>query len=351
MQWNGGGTMTVGEVLEVARDWVATKLPENPGVQAVYVAGSLNRLSPEQPMPDSSDVDIHVVQGSRGSWRTDGLYRGVLLQCSVNSIDLGDAAAVLAHPYEGHPLLFGRARADPHGVLASMRRAARAHFAEHRWVVARCEVALRSANEWLDMLDRQQGGQLQWASALIAWAVASVAATCAVATQRDPGGRKCLVIAREVLLKVRRADLYERLLAGFGVGRLTVERVKAMHAESLELFDRAVALHRTRVPGDDQLREYYRPYVAAGAAEIMDQGLYQEAMWRIHRTYYPAAAVLLADAAEAERGLYGEMWRSVRRDLGLDSEARIRARASELRVLSADVLEAVVAVAVAEDTN
>lgn len=307
-------------------------------IRQAYLAGSLNRMAPDEIMPSSSDVDVHVIQHRRGTWGAGELYCGVLIQCTVTPLDLASPQAVLAHPFESHGALFGTTPADPHGALASLRGTAAGEYADHRWVAARCAGAVRSAQEWLDLLDRQAGADLEWASALLAWAVSGLAAAFSLAAPREPGGRKCLVMASEVLHAAGCADLHERLLAAMGVAGLEAARVARYHRESLEWFDRAVAVHRTRVPGDDQLRADCRPYVSAGAQEIIDQGFHREAMWRIHRTCYPACRVLLADAPEGEQPVCRAWWQQLRRDLGLETEGAIRARGASVRALAGEVL-------------
>ncbi len=330
--------MTVGEAMAAARAWVRRNAAANPDLVAAYLAGSLNRLAADTPVPSSSDVDVHVIQPRRGTWSAGERYRGALIQCTVTSLDPTSSEAVLADPFESHGVLFGAVLADPRGVLAPLRRSAASAYADYPWVAARCEGAVQSAHGWLDLLDRQAGADLEWASAILAWAVSGLAAALALAAVREPGGRKCLLMAREVLQAAGRPELHERLLAALGVDRLTSKRVARYHREGLEFFDRAVAVHRTRVPGDDQLHEYYRAYVTAGAEEIIDQGHHREAMWRIHRTCYPACRVLLADAPHAERLRCRAWWGGLRRDLGLETERDVRRRGASVRVLAGDVL-------------
>ncbi len=337
--------MTVGEAIAVARAWVQRHVATNPDLVAAYLAGSLTRLAPDTPMPSSSDVDVHVIQPRRGTWSAGERYRGALIQCTVTALDLTCAEAVLADPFESHGVLFGAVLADPRGVLARLRGSVASAYADDPWVAARCEGAVQSAHDWLDLLDRQADSDLEWASAILAWAVSGLAAALALAALREPGGRKCLLMAREVLYAAGRPELHERLLAALGVDQWTSERVDRYHREGLDLFDRAVAVHRTRVPGDDQLHEYYRPYVTAGAQEIIDQGHHREAMWRIHRTCYPACRVLLADAPHAERLRCRAWWSGLRRDLGLETEREIRNRGALVRALAGDILSPALGIA------
>lgn len=132
----------MGEAVEAARGWVRDRVAENPTAVCVYLGGSLNRVHPDAPMPASSDVDIHVIQATRGSWWADGPHRRLLLGCSVHDIDLSSPTAVLARPFESHPLLFGTVLADPRGALAAARRAAVPAFAEPLWIRARCGAAV-----------------------------------------------------------------------------------------------------------------------------------------------------------------------------------------------------------------
>ena len=82
-----------------------------------------------------------------------------------------------AHPCESHGALCGTVLADPRAAPPA----------------ARGPSGRRVARD-----PRAAGLDLEWASALLAWAVAAHSALLAVAGRREPAGRQCLVRAREV---------------------------------------------------------------------------------------------------------------------------------------------------------
>lgn len=267
-----------------------------------------------------------MLQANRGAWRCDGRHHGLVLQCSVNWVDVSAPPAVLAHPFEASGILCGEILADPHGVLAALRRAWAPAFAERPWIAARCAAATREVERWLGIADRHQGAELQWVSAPIAWAVAGLAAVPALAAVRDTGVRRCLATAREILHAAGQAALHERLQAALGVRALSPSRVEELHRQSLAQLDCAVRVHRTRILGDEVLHPHLRPHLSAGVEELLGEGLHREAMWRVHRTHQPASAVQLADAPPEERPMHRAPWDRLRSDLGLAEQAAVRAR-------------------------
>ena len=325
---------TVRAAIAAAQAWVNDRLSANPDLVCAYLAGSLNRMDPDAPVPEASDVDIHMIQRRRGTWAPVEDIDGLLLQCTVQDIDLSVPDAVLAHPFEARPLLFGAVLSDLRGTLASVRAAAVPEFSNPRWVKARCEGAIASAHEWLGMIrpDDPTGGD--GAVPLVAWAASSMAACLASARQLEPGGRKCLLMARDVLRAAGRMDLYERLLALLGVAEFTQDQVLRYHAESLHLFDQALQVHRTFVPGDNLLRPFYRTNIRAGADEILKAGFHREAMWRIQRTYYTACKVLIADAPNGERPQYRAMLDALRSDLDLLTGEQVQERLRSAKALA-----------------
>ena len=325
---------TVREAIAAARSWVNDHAGANPDLVCAYLAGSLNRMDPDAPVPEGSDVDIHIIQSRRGTWVPAEEVDGLLLQCTVQDIDLSVPDAVLAHPFEAHPLLFGAVLSDPRGSLASVRATAVPDFSNPRWVQARCEGAIASAHEWLGMIRPDDPTGVDGAVPLVAWATSSMAACLANARQREPGGRKCLLMARDVLQDTGRMDLYERLLALLGVAEFTEDQVRRYHAESLHLFDQALQVHRTFVPGDTLLRPFYRTNIRAGADEILKAGFHREAMWRIQRTYYTACKVLIADAPNGERPQYRAMLDALRSDLDLLTGEQVQERLRSAKALA-----------------
>ncbi len=97
------------------------RLGARPGYVCAYLAGSLNRLALDAPVPDSTDVDVHIVYRARGAWAPAEVADGLLLQCTVQDIDLASADAVLARPFESEPLRFGAILADPRSALVATR--------------------------------------------------------------------------------------------------------------------------------------------------------------------------------------------------------------------------------------
>ena len=288
-------------------------------------------------MPDSSDVDVHIVQRGRGAWAPAEEVGGLLLQCTVQNIALSSVEAVLRHPFEAEPLLFGAILADPRSALAATRARAAADFGHPQWVRARCEGAIASAHEWFDRVRPDDASGSDAAVPLFAWGVSSLAACLAVSRRREPAGRKCLLMAREVLQEAGRPDLQDALLGLLGVDGFTGEQARRYHAESMRLFDAALQVHHTFVPCDNLLRPFCRANLRAGGEELLEAGFHREAMWRVQRTYFPVCQVLIADAPEDERPRYRRMWDAFRNDIGLATAAQVRDRLAAARSLAGEI--------------
>jgi hypothetical protein len=337
-----GGSMNVKHAIEQTTRWVEQQGRQIPGFCGAHLIGGVLSMAPDAPFPAYRDVDFNiVVRDEAHTTQTHDLaYNGLILEYSTVSIARYRAPEdVLASPELAANLAVDSILADPYGILAPLHQAVAQQYAHPRWVLARCAYEQQVATQALEGLRHTTSPQeALW---LLSSMVLFLAGLLAEASLRPPTHRRSLVLLRDVLHAAGRRDLHEATLQLLGWAHLRRQEVEAYLGDCALAFDRAVAVTRTPVPFQFKLQPHVRPYIIAGAQEMIDQGYHREAMFWIAGFLIFANGALQADAPAAERPYFQAMLDRLAAEARLGTPAAIAARVREAEVLA----DAIVAVA------
>jgi hypothetical protein len=334
--------MNVKQVIEQVSAWVEREARQIPGFSGAHLMGSILTMTPDAPFPLYRDVDLNILvdDDAHTTATYDVAAGGLILEYSTVSIArYRSPEDVLANPELAANLAVDGIMADPHGLLAPLHQAVSAQYAQRRWVLARCEYEQQVVVQALAGLR----GAATPTDAL--WSLSNVAlflsGLLAEASLRPPTHRRCLVLLRDVLHAAGRRDLHEATLQLLGWAHLRRQDVEAYLRDCALAFDCAVAVTRTPVPFQVKFQPHIRPYIVAGAQEMIEQGYHREAMFWISGFLLFANAAIQADASAAEKPGFQTRLDRLIAEMGVGAPADRAARACEVEVL----VEAIVAVA------
>lgn len=355
--------LTAREASLAAEAWVRQEAVRTPGFVGALLVGSIRELSPTDPYPPGSDVDVWViVEGPVPDARRDPpsplwpdkfAFRGAVLERGYFSWkSLRDPAAVLADPNLGPTLARAGLLSDPSGHLAGLTATVAAEYPRRSWARLRLEGAVAKVAEVCAEVERVMHLPTDelppWRAVVFQHAVHLAACLPAVAALRRPTVRRSLVLAREVLEAHGRADLAEALLGALGsvaLGRAEAERVLA---ELEPAYDRAAAVHRTRFGRDWNVSPAARPLAIEGIRELLETH-HREAMSHAHVIRGIAQEILENDAPEAERVRFREGYLALLSALDMADEAGMGRRFAALMALLPALREAAESMLPAED--
>jgi hypothetical protein len=313
--------MNVGQVIELAREWVETEGSQTPGFCGAHLMGGLNYAPKDSAFPGYKDVDLNLVlEGAQTGEPHDTFYKGLILEYGCLGVErYRSPATVLSDPELASNLAVNSILSDPRGMLAPLHSAVAREYAQRKWVQARCASAKNRAQRGLDGLNHTASPD---DARLSLWLDFTIGLTgmIAIADLKPPTHRRCLILMKELLEKYGRADLQEAMLKLLGFAHLHSTQVKVYLQNLAEAFDRAVQVTRTPVPGSFKLHAHVRPYFIDGAQEMIDEGYPREAMLWIWVGLAISNGAIQADAPEDEKPhfvaklnqLYSEMgWRTV----------------------------------------
>jgi len=302
--------------------------------------GGLTYTLKEALFADFRDIDLNiVVQGAPGYEVRDLLYQGRILEYGTVSTDRYRSPEVVLSDIElASNLAADSILADPLGMLAELRRTVAKEYPRRKWVVARCDQLKNSAS--------QSVAELSGASSAVAALVRvmflfrDLAGLVAVAGLRSPTTRRSLILMREVLAQSGQSTLYEDVLGVLGVAQMTRAQVEFFLLECAAVFDKALEVTRTPVPYQFKLHAYVKPYVIAGAQEMIDAGSHREAMLWIAVSILLANNAIQLDAAEADRPAFQEKANRLASNLGLNTMQDVMTRQQQARALTDSIFQA-----------
>jgi len=196
--------MIVGQVIEIAKEYVEKEASQAPGFCGAYLAGAINRMPKEATFPLYRDVDVYVPVEDVKQIPVPQrklLYKGVILECVYGNFEeYSSPEAVLSDPGKASNLVGGNILSDPTGFLGKLYQAAVKEYAQRRWVQARCEVEKKGA---LERLGKEEIERLDlW------WVVLYLGGLIAVAHLMSPTVRRCLALTKELLQKQGKLELH-----------------------------------------------------------------------------------------------------------------------------------------------
>lgn len=331
--------MKVADVIELAREWVASEAEATPGFVGAYLIGSSASLPLDAPFAPHWDVDIGIILEDLAEPTNRSVhYKGAILECSYRPrADYATPETVLANHMLAHNIASGRTLADPTGMLKELQAAVASAFAEQRWVTARCEGEKKFVQIVLDDLAKATMGPETFGRLLVV--VSYLANLIIIADLKRPTNRRCLVLMREILRPLDRLDLHERALELLGFAQLSREEVQAYLRECATAFDRAVAVKRSATLRDWKLHDFVKPYFITGSQEMIDAGDYREAMIWICGGYAIAMMTLFQDAPDVEKQQVLLQAGRLLHSLGLGTPAAFAERLQQLQALRDDFFQ------------
>lgn len=281
--------------------------------------GGITTLPPDALFPPDADVDVSVlITGgpNAGHDTVDQLHEGLVIEAGFRSVeDYSSPEKVLSNPELAGHLAVDSVLADPTGLLASTHAVVARDFAEHRWLVSRCDNERQRIKMCADALGAATTPPEVFLNLTLL--VQNITALLAVALLQPPTHRKCIVKFREQLHALGRSELAEEALSVYGCGDITGEAVSQYLLRAGEAFDRAVDVKRTPAPFDFKVQSFLRPYSIDSMQDLIDAGNHREAMGWIASMIFIAVGVLMNDAPAAERDTYQMLLVDVMEELGL----------------------------------
>jgi hypothetical protein len=330
--------LPVTQVVEIVREWVNLKACHLPDFAGAYLWGGITAMLGDALFPLYRDVDVVVVlpEGAQDD-TVEVLYRGVMLE--VIRLDLAehqDAEAVLANPSHGPNMATTHILADPTGILTPLQQAVAAGYGRRRWVQARCEGEVASAEKSLACMRRATTPAERLESLRLF--LGALSGLLAVAQLERPTTRRTLVLLGELLDRQGRRDLHEAVLELMGSARMSRDDVEAMLEKWAVAFDRAVEVRRTPTPYGFAVRAHLRPYYVEGTQEMIDEGNHREAVFWI-ALLDEAYLVLQNDAPDAEKPIFAAQLGAMHAALGYPSAEEWAKRVEAAQRLAQEIFD------------
>ncbi|NOZ27798.1 MAG: hypothetical protein GXP39_07070 [Chloroflexi bacterium] len=325
--------MNVGQVIELAKEWVRDHGSQTPGFCGAHLMGALNHLPKNTPFPSYKDVDLNLVlKELQTSEPWEISYKGLILECGRVSVErYRSPEVVLSDPGLAPNLVTNSILSDPFGMLTELHAVVSREYPRRKWVLARYEAEKKRALQGLQGIER--ANSLVEILVNLYSLIGGITGTIAVADLKPPTHRRCLIVMREVLEAYGEVELEEEVLGLLGFAQLGRADVEGYLQECIEAFDRAVEVTRTPVPAGFKLHPYVRPYMVEGAREMINEGYHREAMYWILLFWAISNTAIQLDAPEGEKDYYQAKFGRFLSDIGwgtLHDAAIRRPQASKL---------------------
>ncbi len=341
-------TRTVGQVIELAREWVSTQTEQLPELLAAHLMGGITSMTADEAFATYRDVDLHLILQDDvdvPEENVEVLYKGLMIEVGFRQQkDYCTPEVILADPIIACHMAVPSILYDPTGFLTQLHETVTQEYARRKWVHARCEAEKREGFGMLEAAAHVP--DLVTALNLLAYAGTYVSGVLALASLKPITGRRSYPQMRRILEAWGRTDLQERLLEVVGHAHLSREQVERSLQDATEAFDIAVQVKRTAHPFGYKMHAHLRPYFVDGTQEMINEGFHREAAgWAM--AYYSSAMQIIQ--TDAPSNLTADMLRKFKecigRQLGLNGtdtwEMRIeRARAvfSEVFTLADEII-------------
>lgn len=331
--------MNVGQVIELAREWVEVYGSQTPGFCGAHLMGGLNHTPKNAPFPIFKDVDLNIVLQDGPGWDVHCLsYKGLILEYgAVNAETYRSPEVVLADPSLASNLVVNNILSDPMGMLASLHNTVAKEYTRRKWVLARCDAAKNAARRSLEELN-QAGSPIE-ASLHLGFLTLDLGGLIAIAGLRPPTHRRSLIIVKEVLEMWERAGLQEEMLDMYGCAHFNRTQVESYLQDSATAFDRATEVTRTPIPFGHKLQTYVKPYLVEGAKEMIDEGYHREALLWIHAFLWISNTAIQMDAPEGQKTQFQIKIDQLTSDLGLRASQDIESRFQQAKELTDSIFK------------
>ncbi|HET9662080.1 MAG TPA: hypothetical protein VFP05_17270 [Thermomicrobiales bacterium] len=297
--------MNVVQTKDIARRWVEEHAQEMPGFRAAHLVGGITAMDELAPFPRTKDVDLHLIFDdgspileSRGPLPNilEIDVDGLALEMGIKPVsDYATPEVILANPELAFHFTVKSALYDPDSWLDGLCREVMPRYADREWVDRRMEHERRGFERMLGLRTLAQqllgpSGQLS----MLGYGSTFLAGAFSVAALRPPriGGRVFVTI-HGYLQELDRLDLHERLLAIYGLDRLSAPESQELLTETAGFFDLMLVRKQAPHPFDHKLHRHMRPYLIESCQQMIDEGFPREAAsWML--PYFLATTDVLA---------------------------------------------------------
>jgi hypothetical protein len=322
--------MDVACAKQSVRAWINANTDRWPGLRAAHLVGGITSLPDDASFPPHKDLDLHLIFAEDSPLlRAEGpfmnvlevSYQGLAIEAGIKSVaDYRSAGIVLSNPEIAHHLTVDSVLYDPSGLLRDLQDDVRREYAHRRWVLARIDherhgLAGAFASRPMAASFLGASGEVN----LLGYATTFLAAVLQVARLQAPRmGSSMLLRMRAILADLDRLDLYDDVLALFGLHTVTPAQVEELLSVGLDAFDLAVEVRKTPHPAQHKLHRQLRPYFAASCRSMIDEGYHREALHWAILFALSATDVIFADGPAAAKPVYAAYQHRFLQTLGLD---------------------------------
>jgi hypothetical protein len=325
MQAGKRAEITVGQVIELVKEWVDMQREQMPGFLGAHLMGGITSMASGEPFPTYRDVDLHLIfrdDVEMPGENMEALYKGLMIEAGFRQQkDYRTPEVVLADPVIASHMAIPSIVCDPTGWLTRLHEAVAQEYAQHRWVQARCEGEKHEAFSWLERAASLPDPIT--ALNLLGYTCTFVSGVLALASLQPITGRRGAMQMRHILERWGRVDLHERLLEVFGVAHLSREQVESSLRDATEAFDIAVQVKRTPHPFGHKMHVHLRPYLVDGTQEMIREGYHREAAGWVMAYYASSIQIIQADALSELTPDWQEKFEDYLRQFELDGERSV----------------------------
>jgi hypothetical protein len=214
---------TVGQVIELAKEWVNEQAEQLPGLLGAHLMGGVTSMTAGEPFASYRDVDMHLILPDDvdvPGENVEALYKGLMIEAGFRQQkDYCTPEVVLSDPVIASHMAVPSILYDPTGFLTRLHKAVTREYACRKWVQVRCEAEKCEAFAMLESAARIPDPVT--GLSLLAYAGTFVSGVLALASLKPITGRRSYPQMRLILGARRKADLHERLLEVIGHAHLS----------------------------------------------------------------------------------------------------------------------------------
>ncbi len=294
--------LTVKEAKEVAKKWIYNEASGLPEFHAAFYHGSVNWLSDGSVFPSGSDLDIIIIPASHElPPKKKFSFENLLIELTWLLPDQYSSAEQILGNYHlaGN---FSRTEIilDLTGHFSDLQKKIIKHYAERKWVEARCKDALNNALKFLNSLKETDPVHDQVTNWLFARGV--LAHILLAAGLENPTVRKRYVTLHKLLSRYGQTEFYESVLNFAGFSSVTKNEAENHLLSLTDIYDKACEYLHSPYAFAVDISPDSRKIAIEGSQELISNGFHREAMFWILATYCRCLHILFTDApAEVHR--------------------------------------------------
>lgn len=324
--------ISANQARDAASQWVRDVAQHVPGFVGALLHGSINWLGDDAILSETSDLDVVVVLSGSDLPPIVGKFQywDVLLDVSHLPItELRSAEVILANSHIAGSFRGASIIMDPSGVLARLQTAVSRDYAQHYWVMRRCEHARDKILTFLGQVNTSNPFHDQ----VLPWLFGTGVTThvLLVAGLKNPTVRRRYVAVHDLLTEYGRLDIQEDLLKLLGCADMEREQVEHHLDAMTAAFDAARTVIDKPFFFASDISDIARPIAIDGSREMIEAGFHREAMFWITATYSRCQKVLRHGGTPESRERFAPGYRALLADLGIATYADLDARCEQVR--------------------